>query len=99
MGTIFLLNGLIFSIYRSDSKFSNETLTNLSVLDITVKSIFMEKNIITDNVYSVEQSISGYWRLMKGEEVILDDSACEDLNVDRETAEAFFCEYLKEYNK
>ena len=59
----------------------------------------MKKSIIEDNGYSVEQSITGYWRLMKGEEVILDDPACEDLNGDRETAEAFFCEYLKEYNK
>ena len=25
----------------------------------------MNKNIITENGYSVEQSISGYWRLMK----------------------------------
>lgn len=56
----------------------------------------MEKNIITDNGYSVEQSITGYWRLMKGEEVIFDDSACEDLNGDREMAEAFFTEWLNE---
>lgn len=56
----------------------------------------MEKNIITDNGYSVEQSISGYWRLMKGEEVIIDNSACEDLNEDKETAEAFFAEWLDE---
>ena len=59
----------------------------------------MNKNIITENGYSVEQSISGYWRLMKDGEVIYDDSACEYLNEDKETAEAFFIEYLKElYN-
>lgn len=59
----------------------------------------MNKNIITENGYSVEQSISGYWRLMKDGEVIYDDSACEDFNEDKETAEAFFIEYLKElYN-
>ena len=58
-----------------------------------------DKNSITENGYSVEQSISGYWRLMKDGEVIYDDSACEDLNEDKETAEAFFIEYLKElYN-
>lgn len=53
------------------------------------------KNIITKNGYKVEQSISGYWRLTKGGEVIYDDSACEDLNGDKETAEAFFTEFLK----
>lgn len=59
----------------------------------------MNKNIITENGYSVDQSISGYWRLMKDGEVIYDDSACEELNEDKETAEAFFAEYLKElYN-
>ena len=59
----------------------------------------MNKNIITENGYSVEQSISGYWRLMKDGEVIYDDSACEELNEDKETAEALFAEYLKElYN-
>ena len=59
----------------------------------------MTNNIITDNGYSVEQSISGYWRLMKDGEVIIDDSACEDVNEDKETAVAFFVEYLKEYMK
>ena len=59
----------------------------------------MNKNIIGENGYSVEQSISGYWRLMKDGEVIYDDSSCEELNGDREAAEDFFCEYLKEYMK
>lgn len=59
----------------------------------------MNKNIITENGYSVEQSISGYWRLMKDGEVIYDDSDCKELNEDKETAEAFFVDYLKElYN-
>lgn len=47
----------------------------------------------------MEQSISGYWRLMKDGEVIYDDSACEELNEDKETAEDFFEEYLKENMK
>ena len=59
----------------------------------------MNKNILTENGYSVEQSISGYWRLMKDGEVIYDDSACNELNEDKETAEVFFADYLKElYN-
>lgn len=49
----------------------------------------MRNKIITDNGYSVEQSISGYWRLMKDGEIIYDDSACEDVNGDKETAVAF----------
>ena len=32
--------------------------------------------------YSVEQSYSGYYRLMRGNESIIDDSSCED-----------FCDY------
>ena len=35
---------------------------------------------------------------MKDGELVYDDSACEDLNEDKETAEAFFAEYLKEMN-
>ncbi len=31
---------------------------------------------------------------MRGEDVLFDDSACEDLNEDKDTAEAFFAEYL-----
>lgn len=59
----------------------------------------MIKNLITEHGYTVEQSISGYWRLMKDGEVIYDDSACEELNEDKETAEDFFEEYLKENMK
>ena len=55
-----------------------------------------KKSIITVNGYTVTRSISGYWRLMRGDELIYDDSACEDLNGDEETATAFFIEYLNE---
>lgn len=57
----------------------------------------MKQNIITENGFTVEQAIEGHWRLMKNGEVIYYDSACEDLNEDKETAEAFFEDYLKEY--
>lgn len=56
-------------------------------------------NILEQNGYSVEQTISGYWRLVKDGEIIYDDSTCEELNEDKEPAEAFFCEYLNEYMK
>ena len=59
----------------------------------------MTKNVIEEHGYSVEQSISGKWRLIEVVVVIYDDSACEELNGDREAAEDFFCEYLKEYMK
>lgn len=53
-------------------------------------------NVISDNGYSIEQSISGYWRLWRGDNLIYDDSACEDLNEDKDTAVAFFTTYLDE---
>ena len=51
----------------------------------------------TGKKYYIERSISGYYRLMLDGEPIIDDSACEDLNEDYETAEAFFMRYLLEY--
>lgn len=53
-------------------------------------------SILTENGYTVEQTISGYYRLMRGENIILDDSACEDY-YDEDTATAMFTSYLKEY--
>lgn len=51
----------------------------------------------TGKNYYIERSISGYYRLMLDGEPVFDDSAAEDLNEDRETAEAFFANYLLEY--
>ncbi len=46
--------------------------------------------------YYAEKSISGsYWILMKDGEVIIDDSAYEDFNEDKETAEAAFAAMLE----
>lgn len=47
--------------------------------------------------YYIERSISGYYRLMLDGEPVFDDSAAEELNEDRETAEAFFANYLLKY--
>lgn len=52
---------------------------------------------LEDFGYSLEQSITGYWRLIKGDEVFYDDPSCEDLNKDELTARAFFDDYLKNY--
>ena len=51
----------------------------------------------TEKNFRINQSISGYYRLMLDGEPIIDDSACEDTNEDYETAEAFFMQYLLEY--
>lgn len=51
----------------------------------------------TGKKYYIERSISGYYRLMLDGEPVFDDSATEELNEDRETAEAFFANYLLEY--
>lgn len=59
----------------------------------------MNDNIITQLGYNIEMSISGYYRLMKNNEVIYDDSASDDLNEDYDTALSFFESYLNEYAK
>ena len=51
----------------------------------------------TGRNYYIERSISGYYRLMLDGEPVFDDSAAEEVNEDRETAEAFFANYLFEY--
>lgn len=45
-----------------------------------------EESLITKLGYEVEESISGYYRLVRDEEIIIDDSACDDVNSDRVTA-------------
>ena len=58
---------------------------------------FMSVVRATEKNFRINRSISGYYRLMLDGEPIIDDSACEDLNEDYETAEAFFMQYLLEY--
>jgi hypothetical protein len=58
-----------------------------------------EESLITKLGYEVEESISGYYRLVRDEEIIIDDSACDDVNSDRVTAEGYFEAYLQEYAK
>lgn len=48
----------------------------------------------TGKNFTCEQSASGYYRLVCDGEVILDDSACEDVNGTEEEAKDFFKEYL-----
>lgn len=58
---------------------------------------FMNVVRATEKNFRINRSISGYYRLMLDGEPIIDDSACDDLNKDYETAEAFFTRYLLEY--
>lgn len=80
-------------------------------LRITVKREIMKKedivtledlkvsSILEENVYSLEKSVGGSWRLMRDDVLIYDDPACEDLNEDEATAVEFFTGYFKEYVK
>ena len=58
---------------------------------------FMDVVRATEKNYRINYSMSGYYRLMLDGELIIDDSACDDLNEDYATAEAFFMRYLLEY--
>lgn len=58
---------------------------------------FMSLVRATEKNFRINYSISGYYRLMLDGELIIDDSSCDDLNEDYETAEAFFMRYLLEY--
>lgn len=59
----------------------------------------MNDNIITQLGYKIEMSISGYYRLMKNNEVIYDDSACDDLNEDYDLSSTYKCNFLGADNK
>lgn len=48
------------------------------------------KQYIKDHGYRMEKSVlSDYWRLLKGDDLVCDDSACEDV-YDEETAAYIF---------
>lgn len=50
----------------------------------------------TERNFTIEKSVSGYYRLMEDGEVYFDDSAVEELNGSLEVAEAFFGNLLME---
>ena len=58
---------------------------------------FMNVVRATEKNFRINYSISGYYRLMLDGEPIIDDSALDEVNEDYETAEAFFIQYLMEY--
>lgn len=62
------------------------------------KPLFEEVCSKAKNEYSVDQSISGYYRLFKNGELIHDDSACEDVQ-DEESAYSFFAELIKGHDE
>jgi hypothetical protein len=56
-----------------------------------------EKRInINGRYYLVKQSISGYWRLFYRGVLLFDDSSCEEVNSDIDTAIEYFKELFKE---
>ena len=58
---------------------------------------FMDVVRATEKNYRINRSMRRYYRLMLDGEPIIDDSACDEVNKDYETAEAFFMRYLLEY--
>ena len=58
-----------------------------------MKATFEQIVKATGKNFTCEETISGYYRLMCDNKIILDDSACEDVQ-DEESAKAFFSEYL-----
>ena len=50
----------------------------------------------TERNFTIEKSISGYYRLMEDGEAYFDDSSCDDVNGSLEDAEAFFGNILME---
>lgn len=62
------------------------------------KKSYFEKIVeATGKNFAINQSVSGYYRLMLDGEPVIDDSACEDINEDYDTAEGYFSNYLLEY--
>jgi len=62
-----------------------------------MKASFEDVVKATGKNFECEQSISGYYRLVCDGKIILDDSACEDVNGTEKEAKDFFAEYLLEY--
>lgn len=62
-----------------------------------MKTNFQNVVKATGKSFEIEQSISGYYRLMLDCRPIIDDSACEDLNGTLEDAELVFMDYLLEH--
>ena len=61
------------------------------------KNIFSAIINATGKNFEIEKSVSGSYRLLLDGEPIIDDSACEDVNGDYETAVDYYSNYLLEY--
>lgn len=61
------------------------------------KSFFKKVVEATGKNFTINESISGYYRLMLDGEPVIDNSACEEVNEDYDTAEGYFAQYLLEY--
>lgn len=87
---------ILTSVDYNPHKFQFTALNN-TIKSISMKTYFDRIVSATGKNYYIERSISGYYRLMLDGEPVFDDSAAEELNEDRETAEAFFGYYLLGY--
>lgn len=60
---------------------------------LTMASLDAQQELIAELGYSVEITLGDYYRLLKGEDIVIDDSACEDY-YSCETAIPSFISYL-----
>ena len=96
-----------------DGKEDANAIAELMMLRLSASSLSKACDILVDKIsaiaiigeavleqkgFTLEQSVGGSWRLMKDDELIYDDPACEDLCQDKATAVAFFTEYIKNEN-
>ena len=78
-------------------RYSNKMEYNKSLNYYDMKYMFSAIVNATGKNFEIEKSVSGYYRLLLDGEPIIDDSACEDVNGDYDTAVNFYSNYLLEY--
>ena len=61
------------------------------------KTEFIQIVEATGKKFRIEKTISGYYRLMEGDDIYHDDSSDEDVNGTYEEAEAYFANILLEH--
>lgn len=62
---------------------------------MTTKEYYNRAVELSGKNFTMEESLSGYWRLLLDEDIVLDDSACEDV-YNEENAMAMFADYIYE---
>ena len=62
-------------------------------ITVAMASLDAQQELIAELGYSVEITLGDYYRLVKGDDIVIDDSACEDY-YSCETAIPLFISYL-----